>query len=317
VRYADDANTRYQFAPNPNITIHFKSDIDIENIVRQTGLKGIVLSSWRDSTYTAFCKKYVSEIPVIMALDNPYKGTLKQKFLGMFSAILVKRFCNKVWVAGAGQYEYARRLGFADSDIMFDLYAADTSFFYRSVQADLEQKSQTYPKTLVYVGRLVAYKNAMMLARIFNSIVAEKDFKWKLIIAGEGPLKKEILNEQFRHVNVMDFIAPKELPTFYSQAGAFCLPSNGEHWGVAVHEAAAAGLPLLLSDSVESAKKFLIDKFNGYKFKTADEGSLRESLIQLMTCSDNSLLEMSKNSLALSERISHETWSASLFSVIK
>jgi glycosyltransferase involved in cell wall biosynthesis len=117
-------------------------------------------------------------------------------------------------------------------------------------------------------------------------------------------------------VELTDFISPAALPEFYKSAGIFCLPSKGEHWGVAVHEAAAAGLPLLLSDTVESGSAFLINGFNGFSFETGNERSFREYLLRMLNMTNDELLKMGENSILLSRRINHGTWSATLNSVI-
>ena len=46
-----------------------------------------------------------------------------------------------------------------------------------------------------------------------------------------------------------DFIQPENLEKV-KNAGCFVLPSLKDNWGVVVHEFAAAGLPLIISDGV-------------------------------------------------------------------
>ena len=52
----------------------------------------------------------------------------------------------------------------------------------------------------------------------------------------------------------------------------FVCPAN-EHWGVVVHEAAAAGLPLLLSNTTYAGTHFLVEGINGYSF---DENNYKD-----------------------------------------
>ncbi len=44
------------------------------------------------------------------------------------------------------------------------------------------------------------------------------------------------------------FLQVGDLPRWYAHAGAFVLPSLMEPWGLVVNEAAASGLPLLVSN---------------------------------------------------------------------
>jgi glycosyltransferase involved in cell wall biosynthesis len=314
IRYKEDKNTRYQFTPSAKIDLYFKDEVNAQELVNKIDPCAIILSVWSDKQYTSICRQYIKKIPIAIALDNPFTGSIKQKMLAALSHITLRRFCNRAWVTGPGQYAYARNLGFSSSMIFNDLYSADTVKFYEA--NDLESKKQNYPKTIVYVGRLVEYKQPHILAKVFDEISKEHALNWKLVIAGEGPLKEQIRNAGYSNVDVTDFISPSQLPSFYSTAGIFCLPAKQEHWGVAVHEAVAAGLPLLLSDTVESANTFLIHRFNGHLFKSGNVASLKKSLFELMSSNENMLRTMGMNSIYLSKRISHSTWGASLNSMI-
>lgn len=276
-----------------------------------------MLSGWIDKTYVSAARKHVKQKPVILGLDNPWLGTIRQRALTVAAPAYIHRFCNRAWVAGSSQYEYARRLGFHKNQIVDGLYSADTGKFYQTNGEVSMQKAQSYPNKIVYVGRLVEYKQPHVLARLFNEIITKYQLNWKLVLAGEGPLKETILQQRYPQVEVTGFISPSALPEFYADAGIFCLPSKGEHWGVAVQEAAAAGLPLLLSDSVESGSRFLLHGFNGVVFRSGNDRSLKAALLNLLTMPSAQLLEMGRNSIGLSKRINHDTWAATLKSIIE
>ena len=106
------------------------------------------------------------------------------------------------------------------------------------------------------------------------------------------------------------------MPLKFNEAGVFCLPSKSEHWGLVVHEAAASGLPLLLSDTTFASDAFLINGFNGFTFDEKNRKELKSSLKKLFNMTDNSLFKMGNNSLVMSKRISHTSWSAYLKSVL-
>jgi glycosyltransferase involved in cell wall biosynthesis len=56
----------------------------------------------------------------------------------------------------------------------------------------------------------------------------------------------------------------------YAAADVFALLSSRETWGVVVNEAAASGLPLVLSDRVGAAYDLLRDGENGYVVPAGD-----------------------------------------------
>lgn len=311
VRYRDDPNTQYTFNEQEKVKLVFKDEVDVQGYTDKLNPDVIILSNWRDKHYSAVCRSFLAKIPVVLALDNPYTGDAKQKILTILSALTIRKVCNRVWVAGPAQYEYAKRLGYNTSDIYFDLYSANDTILKRVAQS----RTAAFAKRILFVGRLVAYKQPDVLADVFDELSKDNE-GWTLTLAGEGPLKEKIKEKHYKKVQVIDFISPSDLPDFYSTGGIFCLPSKGEHWGVAVHEAALAGLPLLLSDSVQSAAIFLKHGYNGYVTKTGNRNSLRFYLKELMNKNDESLKSMAFNSSLLGSRITKATWAASLNSMI-
>jgi glycosyltransferase involved in cell wall biosynthesis len=316
IRYDDDTNTRYQFPDNPNIGLLYKKEIDITSVVEQLDPSLIIVSSWRDKEYKSVAQEYKRSIPVVIGIDNPYTGSIKQRILSLLSPFVIRRFFNKAWIAGKSQHKYARQLGFSENNIVGNLYCADTEKFYSMQEESNRLKKSKFPRTMVFVGRFVEYKQPHILAKLFHEVNAEHDNKWTLILAGEGPLKERIAAENYPFVTIQNFISPSNLPQFYQRAGVFCLPSQGEHWGVAVHEAAAAGVPLLLSNSVEAGSLFLKDGFNGYSFESGDEEAFRRALKKMMQRTDEELREMGARSYELSKKINHPIWSASLNSLM-
>lgn len=87
-----------------------------------------------------------------------------------------------------------------------------------------------------------------------------------LVLAGSGP-EEEALRILARDVGAsvefLGFVPPAELPRAYAGADIFALLSRSEPWGVVVVEAAAAGLPLVLSTHVGAAYDLLRPGENG------------------------------------------------------
>jgi glycosyltransferase involved in cell wall biosynthesis len=72
-----------------------------------------------------------------------------------------------------------------------------------------------------------------------------------------------------------------ELAQRYVDADVFALLSRREPWGVVVNEAAASGLPLVLSDRVGAAYDLLRDGENGFLIPVEDAGAAAEALRKL------------------------------------
>jgi glycosyltransferase involved in cell wall biosynthesis len=315
IRYRDDPNTSYSFSDDSNISLHYLDTVDVEKFVRDIEPVAIVQSGWASRIYNKVTASCVKDIPTILAMDNPWVSSLKQKIFSNVGRWYLHRIFNTVWVTGRSQFEYARRLGYSSNDIYQGLYSADTEKFYCIQDSVTENRTRKYPRSVVFVGRLVEYKQPHVLAEVFNEI-ANNNSDWELIFAGEGPLKNIIREKAYPRVRIIDFISPSDLPEFYKTSGIFCLPSINEHWGVAVHEAAAAGLPLLLSDTVEASTEFLIHGYNGYAHKSGNKLSLKNNLHKLLTATDQQLRHMGNNSIMLSKKVDQRTWAAVLNSIL-
>jgi glycosyltransferase involved in cell wall biosynthesis len=113
------------------------------------------------------------------------------------------------------------------------------------------------PDVLVLsVARLAPEKGLETLADAVAKVSGAR-----LAIAGEGPLRPAL--EQRGDVTLLGQLDADALLEAYAAADVFALLSRREPWGVVVNEAAAAGLPLVLSDRVGAAHDLLRPGENG------------------------------------------------------
>jgi glycosyltransferase involved in cell wall biosynthesis len=76
-------------------------------------------------------------------------------------------------------------------------------------------------------------------------------------------------------------LGEEELAQRYVDADVFALLSRHETWGVVVNEAAASGLPLVVSDRVGAAHDLLRDGENGYFVPADDVAAAADALRRL------------------------------------
>jgi glycosyltransferase involved in cell wall biosynthesis len=76
-------------------------------------------------------------------------------------------------------------------------------------------------------------------------------------------------------------LSEDELAQHYVDADVFALLSRHEPWGVVVNEAAASGLPLVLSDRVGAAQDLLRDGENGFVVRADDVAAAANALRRL------------------------------------
>jgi glycosyltransferase involved in cell wall biosynthesis len=113
------------------------------------------------------------------------------------------------------------------------------------------------------VARLAPEKG---LDTLIRAVAVADDPRLALVLAGDGPEREKLerLAEELgvRAVFVGD-AGWERIVEVYAAADVFALLSQREPWGVVVNEAAACGLPLVLSDRVGAAHDLLRDGENG------------------------------------------------------
>ena len=288
---------------------------DMRNLALELEPTLTVVSGWNDRDYLSVSRalRRMSR-RVVLALDGQWNGTPRQhvaKFLGKIKWF--NRYYSNAWVAGTYQHEYASMLGFSRRDIVGDLYSADLSLFHKTQEQSHASKGASYPHRFLFVGRFEPIKGLDTLLSAWKTL-AECTRDWELHLIGDGSLKNELRSAP--GVIVKDFMQPDRLMDEAASSGCFVLPSRGEPWGVVVHEFAATGMPLIVSDVVGSASTFLISGLNGFSFKVDDAQDLANRMRKIIDSTDRELLAMAEISHRLSHRITPLTSAANLLSII-
>ncbi len=325
MRYDHNHNNNIYFvirkAPNPDAPFQIESENGIK-IVDGDALSAndllkisdefkpelVYVAGWSDKRYLKVALKYKQkDIPVITGMDNHWLGTAKQKLAGILSPWIVTKYFTHIWIPGIPQYYFATKLGFKPKNILRGLYCADENIFTK-----IEQSFYT-PK-LTFIGRLVEHKGLKILFEVLHQLINNDQLNFRVHIIGSGPLAIDIP----QHANIIhtQFLDPEELPKHLSNAGFFILPSLYEAWGVVVHEAVLAGLPLIASNQCGAASEFLINGFNGYKYDANNQEDLYKILSNLGQIKNEEYFEMSKNSKLLGSKINAAAWSATLNSCV-
>ena len=102
---------------------------------------------------------------------------------------------------------------------------------------------------------------------LVRAVAAADDPRLLLVVAGEGPERARTRASSPASVGVRLALAGdvdwERIVELYVAADVFALLSERETWAVVVNEAAACGLPLVLSDRVGAAHDLLRDGENG------------------------------------------------------
>ncbi|MDP3779160.1 MAG: glycosyltransferase [bacterium] len=137
--------------------------------------------------------------------------------------------------------------------------------------------------TIVSAGRYVEKeKNFSMLIRAMVR-VAEKYPRAKLVIVGDGPDKEyyqSLISALRLGRNV--FLEPwrTDIEAILPSFDLFALPSYIEGWGMAVVEAMAVGVPVVMTD-VGVAGEIVHDRVNGRVVPVGDQEAFAQALIDM------------------------------------
>jgi len=159
----------------------------------------------------------------------------------------------------------------------------------------------------------VDHKGVEMLFDVLNELISDNTLNFEVKIIGNGPLAAMI--PKHNSIQHLSFVNPSSLPNELENAGFFILPSLYEAWGVVVHEAVLAGLPIISTYQTGAAAKFIVQGKNGFVYDAHDKVALKDILLKISYFSDQEYQAMSRKSKELSKSINLDLWSATLNSV--
>jgi glycosyltransferase involved in cell wall biosynthesis len=209
---------------------------------------------------------------------------------------------DAAFVPGYAANLYAQAIGFASDRIFQGLYTCDTSLYCPIGQSRHQDGAAIMPPVFLYVGQLIKRKGIHTLLQAYQDYRRQVEKPWELWCVGQGPLQSLLENQP--GIRLIEFTPPDQCAQLMAQAGTFVIASEWDHWGVVLHEAACAGLPLIASRQCRATVELLQDGFNGYTFDAGDAARLSQLLLQCSTQPD--LAGWGANSLKLAGRLSPE-----------
>ncbi len=310
VAYPVNADAPFQFSHSDRIHVTPRSSISDSQLiamVRENPYDLVFTGGWFDKGYLAALRHRAC--PALLGFDNAWNGSTKQYISALYGRFFIQPLFDYAFVPGSKQKQFARKLGFAEEKIITGAYSCDVIKFNK-VKAHQESKNR-----LIYAGRYSEEKYILPLFDIFHSLAETSLPNWELHCIGTGPLWEKRLNSP--HIIHHGFMQPDDLLKFMATGNAFVLPSTFEPWGVVVHEFAAAGYPMVLSDAVGAAEAFLKDRVNGYVFNAGNKEGLKAALEMLLSHNATQLKQMGHISRELASSITPTTWAASIARILQ
>ncbi len=318
VNYPVNSVAPFEFSFGENITTYNRPDYSTEKLIQLTeGINPdlIYVCGWADKGYLAVCKHIKKSIPVVMTLDNIWKGNLKQRIATFIAPFYLQKLFTHCWVPGEPNAEYAKRLGFKSNQLLQGMYCADVDLYNNYYNQTKASKENKFPHRFIFVGRYTELKGTNELWNVFSNLTDEERKGWELYCLGKGHLEENFPKKSF--IKNVGFVQPHQLSSTINDTGVFILPTHYEHWGVVVQEYALAGYPLVCSTTTSAATAFLTENENGFYCEPKNEASLKEAILKIINSDDATLISMMHKSHAKGNLNTPQKWSESLLQLIK
>lgn len=205
---------------------------------------------------------------------------------------LVLRPAAGALATGALSREHLEAYGVPRERIRIFANTVDVDELGRSVDAARDRRDAIRAElgvelgavAVLYVGRLVPQKGLPDLLEAVARAAAASSAPLRLVLVGDGPDRPELEALATQLAVQATFAGFREggmLVDAYAAADVFVLPSIREPWGVVVNEAAAAGLPLVLTAAVGAAPDLLRSGENGVLVAAGDPDAIAAALVRL------------------------------------
>ena len=309
VRWPVNKEAPFKFHFSDKIKLYDKGDYPadkLDDLIEEISPKVIYTSGWIDKDYNRISKKWKKNIPIVVGMDNKWKGSIKQQLASVFSPFKVRDKYTHAWVAGPQQKVFAKKLGFSEDEILTGVYSADVNLFDAYKRKMVPIKHKKLPHRFIYLGRYVEWKGIFEMWEGFKLLNSDERGDWELWCIGTGECyDKKVEAEGIQHFG---FIQPEDLYEFMESTSVYILPSKKEPWGVSVHEFAAAGFPLICSKEVGAAATFVEGGRNGYLLENVSPKSIKAGMQKMIDKTDDELRAMGDESVKIAQEITPQKW---------
>ncbi|MGE3489586.1 MAG: glycosyltransferase family 4 protein [Vicinamibacterales bacterium] len=235
----------------------------------------VFLCGWFYAPYRELLDRpELRSVKFVLGMDTPWNGSWRQRVNQFRLAGFITRM-EKVVVAGPRTEEFARRLGARPGQVVRGLYGCDFKAFSAQGVGRLDPAGE-WPKRFLFAGRYVPEKGLGVLLDAYRIYRSAVDDPWPLDCCGTGPDAARLAGQD--GVSDLGYLQPSALPAVFCDHGVFVMPSLEEPWGVAIAEAAAAGLPLICSDQCGAADDVLRRYHNGLLVPAGDAAALAAAM---------------------------------------
>lgn len=177
--------------------------------------------------------------------------------------------------------EASRRTHPAGAPVTFAPHAIDTDFYFPTPVRN------TGVFRFLFAGGIRKEKGIQELIAACDLLAAEgHDFVLRTV--GAGPLAEWLSQLQRPWLSIGGFTEGEALALEYRASDAYVLPTEGDTYGVTIHEAAASGLPMIVGQTAGAVETLVMEGVTGFAIDPHDVETLATRMKFLLTDRDTS-----------------------------
>jgi glycosyltransferase involved in cell wall biosynthesis len=293
--------------------------------------EAVAIPGWSDtSAFAALRWCTQNRVPAILMSESTVHDERRVWWKELVKRRVV-RLSSSALVGGRLHAQYLQQLGMPADRIFTGYDVVDNAHFSQRASvtspprtgrglgevSNSNSTANTAHPFFLASARFIPKKNLEMLLRAYaeyRKIVSGSALRtphsalWNLVLLGDGPLRPA-LNAQLNTLNLNGsvlmpgFKQYDELPAYYANAGAFVHASTTEQWGLVVNEAAAAGLPLMVSNRCGCVPELIREGVNGFTFDPENTLELASKMRAMARMDPGARRKMGEESLSLARKL--------------
>lgn len=224
-----------------------------------------------------------------------FLASFVERLYDRISAIPALVMASLVCTSSAAFVRYSRLLGRYSRKIVVVHQGIAVEQLHEATREDVRKLRKQlvgdrFDKLVTFVGRLVPYKGLPFLLRAFRRIVSDpKAGRTILLIGGAGPML-DPLRQQIRELglernaSLLGYVSESRLATLLRASDIFVAPSVSalESTPIAVLQAMALGVPVVVTDVGGTAESVPNDGVRGIIVPAGDEARLADAIFKLL-----------------------------------
>jgi glycosyltransferase involved in cell wall biosynthesis len=251
----------------------------------------ILIFGWSFHSHLKLIRHFAGRIKLFFRgdstlLDEPSGFSFKKKLRRLFLTWVYRHIDYAIYTGSANKM-YFEAHGLRPEKLVYAPHAIENERFYDN-NLQFEKKALPWKNELgikeneivvLFAGKLEPKKAPDFLVDCFLNC---RNPNLKLIITGNGILEEQLKTKASgdKRILFLQFQNQQIMPALYRLADIYILPSRGpgETWGLAVNEAMACSIPVIVTNKVGCSNDLVEHGRNGYIIQSEDQAALTEIL---------------------------------------